>query len=134
VPDQGEKRPPGVIRPKRLRSRVTNGKSLFAEGGQQSPWARRLRDVIDLHVSDQGGLDNLSEARRSLIRRAATITTELERIEARFASDTAAQDDFATYQAGANSLRRILESIGLDRVPRDATPDMRTYLAGEVQS
>jgi hypothetical protein len=129
APDQGENRQPSVSRPKRLRSRVTNGTSLFAEGDQQSPWARRLRDVIDLHVSDQGGPDNLSEARRSLIRRAATITTELERLEARFASDKALKDDFATYQAGANSLRRILEAIGLDRVSRDVTPSLGAYLA-----
>jgi hypothetical protein len=135
VPDQDGNRSPKGLPRADARSAVTNGKRLFVEklANGRSPWARRMRDVIALHVADQGGLEILSEARRSLIRRAATITTELERLEARFASDEAGKDDFDAYQRGANTLRRLLEAIGLDRVPRDATPDMRTYLAGEVQ-
>jgi hypothetical protein len=35
------------------RSRVTNGKQLFADAtvDGRSTWARRLRDLIDLHVA-----------------------------------------------------------------------------------
>jgi hypothetical protein len=112
-----------------MRSRVTNGKGLFAEGGdQRSPWARRLRDIVELHIVDQVGIDAISEARKSLIRRAGAITVELERLEAKFATGTAAKDDFATYMTGANALRRILESIGLDRIARDITPTIGEYL------
>jgi hypothetical protein len=127
-PEGGENRPDFGRRPAALRSRVTNGKALFVNGDGRSPWARRLRDIIDLHVIDQGGADAITEAKRSLIRRAGTITTELERIEARFATDTAKDGDFAAYTTGANALRRILESIGLDRIPRDVTPTLDQYL------
>ena len=73
-------------RPPTLRSRVTNGRSLFVKGGDgRGPWARRLRDVLELHVSDLGGADNCSQAELSIIRRIATLTVELERVEARFA-------------------------------------------------
>src|SRR5262249_25985720 len=41
---------------------------------QRSPWARRLRDIIELHVGGLGGPEALSEAKRSLTRRASTIT------------------------------------------------------------
>jgi hypothetical protein len=51
----------------------------------RAPWARRLRDVLELHLTDIDGVDNASEAERSILRRAATLTVELERLEAKFA-------------------------------------------------
>jgi hypothetical protein len=122
-------RPGFERRPTKLRSRVTNGKALFVAGNGRSPWARRLRDIIEAHVLDQGGADLLTEGKRALIRRASALTVELERIEGRFSTDTARESDFGTYTTGANTLRRLLESIGLERVARDITPDLRTYLA-----
>jgi hypothetical protein len=62
--------PTPPLEPLTQRSRATNGKSLFAEGGDmRGPWARRLRDVLGLHLSDLGGLDAASEAERSILRR-----------------------------------------------------------------
>jgi hypothetical protein len=66
-----------------------------------------------------GGIDNCSTAERSIIRRAATLTVELERMEDRFATAGETSDtDLDLYQRMANSLRRLLESIGLQRRPR----------------
>jgi len=107
-------------RPLTLRSRVTNGKTLFAKGGDmRGPWARRLRDVFEAHLSDLGGPDNVSEAERSIVRRAAVLTVELERIETRFAVGRGSDDDLDLYQRTAGNLRRLLESVGLQRRPRD---------------
>jgi len=107
-------------RPPTLRSRVTNGKSLFVKGGDgRGPWARRLRDVVEAHLSDLGGLDNVSEAERSIVRRAAVLTVELERLEAKFAIGKGSDNDLDLYQRTAGNLRRLLESIGLDRRPRE---------------
>jgi hypothetical protein len=126
----GDIRAAFVRRRSRQHSAVTNGKRLFVDGGDgRGPWARRLRDVIALHVADQGGIDAISEAKCSLIRRAGALTVELERIEAKFATSAAGENDFGTYVTGTNSLRRVLEAIGLHRVARDVTPDLRTYLA-----
>jgi hypothetical protein len=111
-----------------LRSRVTNGKTLFVQGGDgRGAWARRLRDVVELHVSDLGGADNCSQAERSIIRRIATLTVELERIEARFAVGEG-DGDLDLYQRTAGNLRRLLESIGLQRRPRDAQT-LEAYVA-----
>lgn len=89
-----------------------------------------MRDLIALHVSDLGGDDHISEAERSIIRRAATLTVELERLEASFATAGAAKPaDLDLYQRTAGNLRRLLESVGLERRARDVTPTLAAYIA-----
>ncbi len=113
-----------------LRSRVTNGKALFAQGGDaRGPWARRLRDLLALHLSDLGGADATSEAERSIVRRASVIEVELERLEAKFASGEAADRDLDMYQRAAGNLRRLLEATGLQRRSRDVTLTLQQYVA-----
>jgi hypothetical protein len=103
------------------RSRISNGATLPGVDGR-STWVRRLRDLIALHLADLGGDDHVSEAERSIVRRAATLTVELERMEAVFAVAGEAQpDQLDLYQRTANSLRRLLETNGLKRRPKDVT-------------
>jgi hypothetical protein len=161
------------------RSRITNGGELLPGVDQRSRWVRRCKDVIAAHISDLGGTDNTSAAERSLIRRAAVLTTELEQLEARFALEVnregkrlpaenllvVAENSLAmaaryqpgpkdnpnenydehryahwlaaarealraaaaselvsldAYQRAANSLKRLLEAVGLQRRPRNA--------------
>ena len=106
----------------RQRSRVSNGSALLPGVDGRSPWVRRCKDVIAAHLSDLGGLDNCSAAEHSIVRRAAVLTTELEVLEVRFAkAGEASSLDLETYQRCANSLRRLLEAIGLQRRPRDVS-------------
>jgi len=89
---------------------------------------------MGLHLADLGGQDHVSEAERSIIRRAATLTVELERLELKFATAGEADPiDLELYQRTANSLRRLLEAVGIQRRPRDVTPPLRDYLAGANQ-
>jgi hypothetical protein len=77
----------------------------------------------------------VSEAERSIVRRAATLTVELERLEAVFAVAGEAQpDQLDLYQRTANSLRRLLESVGIERRPRDVTPSLRDYIAEKLSA
>lgn len=69
------------------RSRLTNGSVLLSGVDGRSIWARRFRDLIEMHVEDLGGNDAVSAAERSIIRRASALTVELERMESRFALD-----------------------------------------------
>lgn len=102
-----------------VRSRVTNGSGLFAEGGdERGPWSRRFRDLVVEHTSDAGGADVLSEAQRSIIRRASTLEVQLEQLEARFSQGPADAADLNTYSTLSNTLRRLLTDIGLDRKAR----------------
>ena len=51
------------------RSRITNHKDLLPDIDGRSIVARRYRDILSAIISDQGGLDQMSEARLQLIRR-----------------------------------------------------------------
>jgi hypothetical protein len=115
--------------PERQRSALTNGSRLFANVDGRNPWVRRAKDVIGALLADLGGEDNTTTAERSIIRRCAVLTCELEVIEARFAeANGASSEDLDLYQRTANSLRRLLEAIGLERRSRDVTPTLSTYL------
>jgi hypothetical protein len=117
------------VAPRKGRSRITNGKVLVAGVDQRSPWVRRAKDVIAAHVADLGGPDNCSAAERSIIRRASTLTVELERMETTFAlAGEASPFDLEIYQRCANSLRRLLEAVGLQRRTRDVTPTLSDLL------
>lgn len=104
----------------RLRARTRPGQLLPGIDGR-SAWTRRCKDLISAHITDLGGITNCSTAERSIIRRASVLTVELERMEHQFALDEQASPaDLETYQRCANSLRRLLEAVGLQRRARDA--------------
>ena len=112
------------------RSAVTNGSVLLRDADGRSAWVRRAKDIISEALSDLGGVDNTSAAERSIVRRAATLTVELERLEARFATaGEASADDLDLYQRTAGNLRRLLEAVGLQRRARNVTPSLSEYLA-----
>jgi hypothetical protein len=109
--NSSQDRSPMVASSKRARSAMTNGAILPGQG--RSAWARRLRDLIELHVADLGGIDNVSEAR----------------MEATFAvAEGASERALEVYQRAANTMRRLLEAVGLQRRPRDVTPTLTEYL------
>jgi hypothetical protein len=110
------------------RSRITNGSAFLPGIDGRSPWVRRAKDLLHDHLSDLGGFDAASAAERSITRRVAVLSVELEHLEARFAAAGAATaEDLDLYQRTANSLRRLLEAVGLQRRPRDITPDPLAY-------
>lgn len=116
---------------KRIRSAVTNGEAVFVIGNGNSPWGRRQLDLIALHVRDLGGFDALSEAQLSLCRSAAAIEILLEQAEGQMSLGKPV--DFDLFARMTGHLRRVLETLGVERkarnvVPRTAyeviTPDM----------
>ena len=65
------------------RSRLTNGKDLLPNIDGRSLIARRYRDICSAIAADQGGIDQLSEARIQLIRRYAACCVLAEEMESR---------------------------------------------------
>jgi len=115
------------------RSAMTNGSVVLPGVDGRSTWVRRLRDLIALHLADLGGEDAVSAAERSIVRRAATLTVELERLEAKFATAGQAEaGELALYTTTSNTLKRLLEAVGLRRRSRDVTPDLHHYIAGQT--
>lgn len=118
----GDGLPRNVDATRRKRSAVTNGTRAFIEGDGNSPWYRRMKDIAQAHVYDLGGPECLSQAQISLCRRAAVLECELERIEGQLSLGVEA--DLDAYNRISGGLRRILETIGLKRRPRDITPTL----------
>jgi len=120
-----------MLRPPTNRSKVTNGTKLFVEGDNRSPWARRYRDLAAGHISDLGGADQLSEAQVSLIKRAATIETELEQQEGKLSQGE--QINLDCYTRSASHLRRLLETLGLERKAKDVKGGVIEHDADDVK-
>ena len=109
------------------RSRITNGKALLEHVDHRLAWVRRLRDLIQLHLNDLGGPDRASESEKAIVRRAATLIVELA------INGEAGAKQLMAYQRCSNTLRRLLESVGLERRPKDVSPDLQTYLRSKSE-
>src|SRR6056297_1723824 len=66
----------------------------------------------------------------AIIRRAAALAVWCEQAEADQAQG--GEFDVGTYTTAANTMRRLLSDLGLERKARDVTPDLQTYLAGRA--
>jgi hypothetical protein len=118
------------LRTRRLRSRITNGSALLPDIDHRSAWMRRFRDLNQLHLSDRGGESAASEAEKALVRRGACLIVELEQLEQQFALNGGGSiKQLECYQRMTNTLRRVLESLGLKREAKDVTPRLHDYLA-----
>jgi hypothetical protein len=109
------------------RSRLTNGKDLLPNIDGRSLIARRYRDICSAIAADQGGLDQLSEARIQLIRRYAACCVLAEEMESRLVRG--GQIDVAEHAQLTSTMVRVAQRIGLDRVPRDiSSPSLADIL------
>ena len=109
------------------RSRVSNGRALVAGADGRSATSRRYRDLMAEMANDMGGPDLLSEAQRQLIRRAAGLAVQAEAEEAKIIAGKPV--DLDSYVKAVNAINRVLNSLGLKRVARDATLDLKDYLS-----
>ncbi len=110
------------------RSAVSNGARLFATRVDgRTLWARRYRDLVAGFAADAGGLETLTQLKLALIRRAAALTVECERLEGQLADGQQIDTDLLARLS--SHLRRIAESIGLDRVQRDVTQSIDAIAA-----
>jgi hypothetical protein len=111
------------------RDRVSNGVALFLDGDLRSKAARRFKGIISALTADSGGPERLGEARKQIIRRAAMLATSCETMEAASLVDGKGVD-LDLYSRMTNTLRRLLETLGLDRVPKDVeSPSLEVYMA-----
>ncbi len=97
------------------RTRMGNGKAtLLGAQDQRGTYVRRLREVMAEMVADLGGAAGTTAAQRSLVRRAAVLQIELEKLETRFAEDpSVGERTLDLYARTAGNLRRVLETLGI---------------------
>lgn len=128
-----EKRSTGGPRPlparlKRPKTRVTSRKAILPGVDGRSMQARRFKDLIETIEADLGGRDALSEAERQLVRRAAALSAEAERQEALWALGEA-EFDIAAYATLSNALRRMFETVGVERRAKPVGPTLASVAA-----
>jgi hypothetical protein len=102
---------------------ILQGVDMRTHGG------RRFRELVaDLahHLNDDPTPPQLA-----LIRRAAALSVWCEQQEALQASG--GELDIASYSSAANTLRRLLDTLGIERRPRDVTPSLVDYLARRAE-
>jgi hypothetical protein len=108
------------------RSRISNGSSFLVGIDGRTTWVRRAKDVLRALVSDLGGSDMTSTAEAALARRCAVLVAQAEMLEAQFAAAEGRADhaDLDAYLRTANTLRRLLQTLGLKRRARDVSPTL----------
>jgi hypothetical protein len=122
MPDES---PVSSARKPTARSRVTNGKELLANIDGRSTEARRYRDLCFSFADDLGGAAGLKESQRALVRQAAALTVQSEKLQSAMIRGEAIDDEQMTRVA--NSLSRTLSRLGRKRVP--AKLSVPEYLA-----
>jgi hypothetical protein len=110
-----------VLPKPKARSRMSNGHALPRSVDQRTLWARRFRDLLALHLGDMAGTESVAE--KAILRRACTLIISLEKIEETIALRGHAElAELEVYQRCSSTMRRLLESVGLQRRSRDVTP------------
>ena len=82
---------------------------------------RRTTALIEAIETDCGGSDQLSTGQRAIVQRIALMCALSEDLETRWLSGQAI--DPQTYTMLANCQRRLLETVGLRRLPKELNPD-----------
>jgi hypothetical protein len=113
------------------RSRVSNHNDLLPGVDGRSAQARRYRDILAALVSDQGGLDRMSESRVQLIRRFSALCVVAESLEAQLVNGGSIEiQAFATL---SSTLVRLASRLGIDRRSKTIVPNLRDYLEGKAE-
>jgi hypothetical protein len=108
------------------RSRLSNGKDLLPGVDGRTVIYRRFRDIASQIAADQGGLDQLSEARLQLVRRFAATAVLAEQLEAGLANGQ--EIDVERHALLCSTLTRLAQRIGIDRRAKAITPSLSQYL------
>jgi len=107
------------------RSRVSNGRGLFlGDIDGRSTLYRRYRDIHNQIIRDLG--EAPSEAQSLIARRASTLAVWCEQAESEMAGG--GDLDIQSFTTAVNSLKRLLEVLGIKRRPKDIS-DLASYLA-----
>src|SRR5687768_11729967 len=118
-----------VSHPLTARSRVTNGKQFDGVDGRSAN-ARRFRDLVDAFSRDLGGMSQLTEADRSLVRQAATLTVRSEQLQAAIVRGEPVDPDELIRLT--NTARRTLAGIRRKEQPKETISDYLARKQGAV--
>jgi hypothetical protein len=108
-----------MTRPKRL--------TTLAELDGRTIAAKQAHATISAIESDLGGAENITTAKRQIIESAAVTTAMVADLGSRWLAGE--QIDLALFCTLGNAQRRLFETIGFSRVPKNVTPSVSEYLS-----
>ena len=115
-------------RSRTLRSRITNGTQLLAGVDGRTAAARRYRDLCLSLADDLGGASTLTEAQCALVRQAAAMIVQSEKLQGEVLRGEVVDCEQLTRLA--NGATRILSRLGIKRTVRaDAPPTIAEIAA-----
>jgi hypothetical protein len=121
-------RPTKVDRPLRTRASVSNGTRMYPKGVDgRSAEARRFKDLVSSFAAGLGGEGALTEAERALIRIAASLAVQSERLQAALVAGREVNSQEMTRLA--NSSARVFTALRIKRERKEAVPTLSQYLA-----
>jgi hypothetical protein len=94
--------------------------------------AKRAHDTISAIESDLGGAENLTTAMRQLVESAAVTSAMVADLGSRWLAGE--QIDLALFCTLGNAQRRLFETIGFTRVPKNVTPTVSEYLSQKTST
>jgi hypothetical protein len=94
---------------------------------QRTVAAKQARETISAIETDFGGAENIATAKRQIIESAAVTSAMVADLGSRWLAGE--QIDLGLFTTLCNSQRRLLESIGFERIAKDLTPSVNAYLA-----
>ncbi len=122
---------PPIAKPKpQAATRIGTGNAVLSGVDGRSQGARRYRELCADLVHHLAG--DPTAPQLAIIRRAAALAVWCEGQEAAQASG--GEFDVQAFTTAANTLRRLLADLGLERRMRDATPTLAQYLADRAAS
>lgn len=92
--------------------------------------AQAVSKTMSAIATDLGGSEHLSTGEHQIIKRAALTGAMLEDMAARWLLGEPV--DPALYATLSNAERRLLETVGLKRRPRDVTMNLAAYVASKA--
>jgi hypothetical protein len=117
------------------RTHATDGRELLPDIPPDNPWRIRYERTLARHVADLGGEQNLSAQEFAILKHACVLSIELDSLAMNFARKGKADAVLLDlYGRTANTLRRQLEALGLNRRARDVTPSLSEYLRGRARA
>jgi hypothetical protein len=101
--------------------------------GGMTAWSRAVRDTNTAMEQHLGGADLVTVPEQMLIRRVAVFEAEMRLMEAKIGQDRQAGRDpdekfVDLYSRLVNAQRRLLEGVGMKRVPRTIVPSLEEYV------
>jgi hypothetical protein len=113
---------------------LTKRKHIKTPGANgQTAWNRTVRNVHGAMADHLGGADMITTPESLIVRRISVFEAEMQLLEAKIAvarqhKQEVDEKTIDLYSRLTNAQRRLLETVGMKRIPRDVTPTLSNYL------